>query len=71
MKRDSGGGIVLRHKLLKPIETRWKYNLHVRYFAVISIDVPNYEGSLHDRVLQTYSNLPPITIREENRIKVS
>ena len=42
----------------------------IRYFAVISIDSPKYEGSLYDKVLQTYRNLSPIKIKEETRVLV-
>ena len=40
------------------------------YSVVITIDAPNYKGSLYDAVLQTYRNLSPIEIRAESRIVI-
>lgn len=43
---------------------------HVKYFVAVSIRAPRYNGSLYDRVLQTYKNLTPIEIRNVNRVMV-
>ena len=43
----------------------------IRYFAVISISAPKFEGSLYNAILQSYRNLAPIEIRNINRILVS
>lgn len=40
----------------------------IRYFVAITVDVPKYEGSLYDNILQTYSNLTPISIQTTNRV---
>ncbi len=40
----------------------------IKYFVVITIDIPNFKGSLYDRILQTYDNLLPIQIQNVNRI---
>lgn len=40
----------------------------IRYYAIITIDVPKYVGSLYDNILQTYNNLTPIKIQNQNRI---
>ena len=40
----------------------------IKYFAVITVDVPNYEGSLYDNILHTYPNLNPISIQNVNRV---
>lgn len=40
----------------------------IRYFVVVTVDVPNYEGSLYDNILQTYNNLAPINIQATNRV---
>lgn len=40
----------------------------IKYFVVITIDVPNFKGSLYDYILQTYDNLLPIKIQNVNRI---
>lgn len=40
----------------------------IKYYVVITIDVPRYNGSLYDQVLQTYNNLTPIRIQNVNRI---
>lgn len=42
----------------------------IRYNVAISIDAPNYSGSLYDAVLQTYQNLSPIELRNLNRLTV-
>lgn len=46
-------------------------NHSFRYFAVVSIEAPNFTGSLYDAILQTYRNLTPIEIRNANRIMIS
>lgn len=40
----------------------------IKYYVVITIDVPNYNGSLYDQILQTYNNLTPIQIQNVNRV---
>lgn len=40
----------------------------IKYFVVITIDVPKFKGSLYDYILQTYDNLLPIRIQNVNRI---
>lgn len=40
----------------------------IKYFVVITVEIPNYNGSLYDRILQTYTNLLPIKIQNVNRI---
>ena len=40
----------------------------IKYFVVITIDIPNFKGSLYDQILQTYENLLPIQIQNVNRI---
>ena len=40
----------------------------IKYFVVITIDVPNYNGSLYDNILRTYPNLMPISIQNVNRV---
>lgn len=41
----------------------------IRYFAVVNIETPNYNGSLYDRILETYRELSPISIRNIERIQ--
>lgn len=40
----------------------------IKYYVVITIGVPRYNGSLYDQILQTYNNLTPIQIQNVNRI---
>ncbi len=40
----------------------------IRYFVVITVDVPNFKGSLYDNIIQTYNNLTPIQIQNVNRL---
>lgn len=40
----------------------------IKYFVVITVDIPKYSGSVYDGVLQTYRNLAPIEIQNINRI---
>lgn len=40
----------------------------IKYFVVITIEVPNFNGSFYDHILQTYDNLLPINIHNENRV---
>lgn len=42
----------------------------IRYHVAVTIDAPQYTGSLYDAVLQTYQNLAPIEIRNINRLMV-
>lgn len=38
------------------------------YNVVITIEVPKYQGSLYDNILQRYNNLMPIKIQNVNRV---
>lgn len=40
----------------------------MRYNVVITVEVPNYQGSLYDNILQRYNNLVPIQIQNVNRV---
>lgn len=40
----------------------------IKYFVVITVDVPNFKGSLYDNILHTYPNLMPISIQNINRV---
>lgn len=40
----------------------------IRYFVVITVDVPKFKGSLYDNILHTYPNLTPISIQNVNRV---
>lgn len=40
----------------------------IRYFVVITVDVPKFKGSLYDNILHTYPNLTPISIHNVNRV---
>lgn len=40
----------------------------IKYFVVITVDVPNFKGSLYDNILHTYPNLTPISIQNLNRV---
>lgn len=40
----------------------------IKYFVVITVDVPNFKDSLYDNILQTYPNLTPISIQNVNRV---
>lgn len=42
----------------------------IKYFVAVTIEVPKYQGSLYDNILQSYENLLPIEIRNTNRIMV-
>lgn len=41
----------------------------IRYYTVVTIEVPKYQGSLYDKILETYRNLAPISIRNIERAK--
>jgi hypothetical protein len=43
---------------------------HIKYHVVVSIEAPNYAGSLYDAILQSYKSLVPIELRDINRIMV-
>lgn len=43
----------------------------VRYNVVITIDVPKYDGSLYDSILQKYRNLSPIKVQNVNRLQAT
>ena len=40
----------------------------IKYFVVITVDVPKFKGSLYDNILNTYPNLTPISIQNVNRV---
>lgn len=40
----------------------------IRYFAVITVEVPKFKGSLYDNILHIYPNLTPISIQNVNRV---
>ena len=40
----------------------------IKYFVVITVDVPRFKGSLYDHIVQTYNNLTPIQIQNVNRV---
>lgn len=40
----------------------------IKYFVVITVDVPKFKGSLYDHIIQTYNNLTPIQIQNVNRV---
>lgn len=40
----------------------------IKYFVVITVDVPNFKGSLYDNILHTYPNLIPVSIQNINRV---
>ena len=44
-------------------------NALTRYYAVVTVDAPNYPGSLYDATLQQYQNLQPIRLRIEPRLE--
>lgn len=41
----------------------------IRYNIVVTIEVPRYPGSLYDKILENYSNLTPLVVRNINRVK--
>lgn len=40
-----------------------------RYYVVVSVDAPGYQGSLYNNTLQQYRNLQPIKLRIEPRLE--
>ena len=56
-----------KQNLLNGIFNLSRYRLFPTY-VVITIDIPNFKGSLYDQILQTYDNLLPIQIQNVNRI---
>ena len=40
-----------------------------RYYAVVTVDAPGYNGSLYNSTLQEYRNLQPIKLRIEPRLE--
>lgn len=40
----------------------------IKYFVAMTIDVPKFNGSFYDHILQTYNNLTPIQIQNTNRL---
>ena len=45
-------------------------NNDIRYFVVVTISAPNYQGRLYDSILQTYQSLSPIEVRNLSRLRV-
>lgn len=43
----------------------------IRYNVVVTIEVPKYQGSLYDKILERYNNLTPLTIRNIERIRTN
>ena len=43
----------------------------IRYNVVVTIEVPGYLGSLYDKILENYSNLTPLIVRNINRVKAN
>ena len=43
----------------------------IRYNVVVTIEVPRYLGSLYDKILENYSNLTPLIVRNINRVKAN
>ena len=71
-KRTSLRGSSLRNPVLtlQAIDRNDFNAPHIKYHVVVSIEAPNYNGSLYDAILQEYINLVPIEIRDINRIMV-
>ena len=42
----------------------------IRYFIAITIDAPKYKGNLYDNIMQTYTSLVPVEIRNINKVMV-
>lgn len=42
----------------------------IKYFIAITIEAPKYKGNLYDSILQTYTNLVPIEVRNINKVMV-
>ncbi|MEG2328894.1 S8 family peptidase [Anaerorhabdus sp.] len=42
----------------------------MKYFVVITIEIPKYTGVLYDDILQQYRNLSPINIKTQNKLFV-
>jgi len=40
----------------------------IKYFVIITVNVPRFKGSLYDHIVQTYNNLTPIQIQNVNRV---
>lgn len=45
-------------------------NESIRYYVIVTINAPRYDGRLYDAILQNYQNLLPIEVRNINRILV-
>ena len=41
----------------------------MKYYVAVSVNAPKYKGSLYDAVLQTYSSLTPIQLRNISRVR--
>ena len=41
----------------------------VRYFMVVTIEAPNYYGSMYDEILRAYPRLEQIKTRNVNRVR--
>ena len=42
----------------------------IKYYVVITIEAPRYQGNLYNNILQTYQALAPVQLRNETRINV-
>ena len=40
----------------------------IKYFIAITIEAPRYNGNLYDSIMQTYTNLVPIELRNINKL---
>ena len=43
----------------------------IKYFAIITIEIEKYNGSLYDNILQNYNYLKAIELRNIERIMVN
>ena len=44
-------------------------NDKIKFFVAVTIDMPKYDGSLYDTILEKYNLLSPIKVRNTNRVK--
>ena len=40
----------------------------IKYFVVVTVDIPKFKGSLYDQILNIYPSLTPISVQNINRI---
>lgn len=66
-KREIQKGVISLHAIGRDEGLHEK----VRYNVVITIDVPKYDGSLYDSILQKYRNLSPIKVQNVNRLQAT